>query len=187
MSARRAPAGVASSVVVDGPDRARSARGVASLRDGTEVGAWLLKANPAIWDIGTALREGTDLDWWRMARSYRNDLVATGHPCVMWVTHGDRRVGSGVWALGAVTGPVDEDCGDPDDPLWRDEAARRQLRPRLPVRLEVLSRPVLRAAFAADPRLHHAEVLRVPRIGNPAVLTPDEWEALLDLVEDPPA
>lgn len=165
---------------------AERARPIARLRDGTAVGAWLLKANPAVWDIGTALRDGTELDWWRMARSYRNDLVAPGQPCAMWVTRGDRRVGSGVWALGEVTGPVHEDSGDPDDPLWRDEAARRQLRPRLPVRLEVLDRPVLREEFVADPRLDHAEVLVVPRIGNPAVLTPDEWQALLELVGPAP-
>ena len=72
--------------------------------------------------------------------------------------------------------------GDPDDPLWRDEGARRQLRPRVPVRLEVLDPPLTRAQFAADPRLERSEILRVPRIGNPAALTPTEWLALEELV-----
>ena len=154
---------------------------IAELRDGTPVGGWLLKARPSIWDIGTALRDGTDLDWWRLAPSYRAELVRAGHRCAMFVTRGDGRVRSGVWAIGEVTGDPVEDTGDPDDPLWRDEAAQRQLRPRIPVRLDVLGEPVAREAMVADPRLAGTEILRVPRIGNPAALTPGEWSALCEL------
>jgi hypothetical protein len=154
---------------------------IARLRDGTRVGAWLLKASPSIWDIGTALGDGVELDWWRLAPSYRADLVHAGHPCAMWVTRGDDRVASGLWAIGEVTGEPHEDVGDPDDPLWRDEGARRQLRPRVPVRLEVLEDCLAVGTFRADPRLERAEILRVPRIGNPAALTPQEWDAVRDL------
>jgi len=77
---------------------------IARLRDGTDVAAWLFKASPAIWDIGTALGQGVELDWWRLAPSYRVGLVHEGHPCAMWVTRGDPRVASGVWALGEVVG-----------------------------------------------------------------------------------
>lgn len=156
---------------------------VAVLRDGTPVGAWMLKAHPSVWDIGAALRSGTELDWWRLAPGYRADLVDEGHPCALWITRGDSRVPSGLWALGEITGAPHEDVGDPDDDLWRDEAARRQLRPQVPVRLRVLERPVPREAIQDDPRLHSLEILRVPRIGNPAAITPDEWDALEDLAE----
>jgi hypothetical protein len=78
-----------------------------------------------------------------------------------------------------------DDVGDPDDPLWTDEGARRQLRPRVPVHLDVLQVPVRREELAADPRLRSAEILRVPRIGNPAAFTPSEWDAVVDLVEGP--
>lgn len=159
---------------------------IARLRDGTEVGAWLLKARPSIWDIGTALDQDVELDWWRLAPSYRAELVHAGHPCAMWVTRGDARVASGVWAMGTVVGEPHDDTGDPDDPLWVDEGARRQVRPRIPVQLEVLVEPVRREELLADPRLAGAEILRVPRIGNPAALTPGEWAALVDLVEGPP-
>jgi hypothetical protein len=158
-------------------------KAIARLRDGSEVGAWLLKASPSIWDIGAALAEGVELDWWRLAPSYRVDLVRAGHPCAMWVTRGDPRVVSGVWAMGEVTGDPHDDVGDPDDPLWVDEGARRQVRPRVPVRLDVLVTPVRREELLADPRLRDAEILRVPRIGNPAAFTPAQWQALTDLVE----
>ena len=78
------------------------------------------------------------------------------------------------------------DIGDPDDPLWIDHDAQRQVRPRIPVRLEVLERPVLREELLDHPDLVRTEILRVPRIGNPAALTPQEWAAVLALVEEAP-
>lgn len=143
----------------------------------------MLKANPATWDIGTALRDGTDLDWWRLAETYRADLVDAGHPCVMWVTRGDPRLESGVWAVGEVLDAPTIGLGDPGDPLWRDLSAREQPRPRIPVRLEPLERPLPREAIAVEPRLSRCEILRVPRIGNPAALSPDEWAALSALLD----
>lgn len=156
---------------------------VATLSSGTPVGAWMLKARPDIWDIGSAIEQRLDLDWWRLADTYRADLVDVGHPCALWITRGDNRVPSGIWALGQVTGEVHVDSGDPDDPLWVDRVAQKQLRPRVPVHLRVLSQPLTREQIAADPRLSGLEILRVPRIGNPAAIRPDEWETILDLVD----
>jgi hypothetical protein len=87
--------------------------------------------------------------------------------------------------MGMVAGEPGRDVGDPDDPLWVDEGARRQLRPVVPIRVQVLQVPVRREEFRADPRLSGAEILRVPRIGNPSALTPGEWSALVELVEGP--
>ena len=147
----------------------------------------MLKAHPSVWDIGSALRDGVELDWWRLAPSYRVDLVGAGDPCVLWITRGDARVPSGVWAIGEITGAPRMDVGDPDDDLWRDPSAQRQLRPQIPVQLRVLANGLSREAIRADPRLSSIEMLRVPRIGNPAALTPDEWLALDELIheEDP--
>lgn len=156
---------------------------IARLRDGSEVGAWLLKANPQVWDIGRALADGTELDWWRLAPSYRAGLVRAGHPCAMWVTRGDARVTPGIWAVGEVTGDPVDDVGDPDDELWRDLDAREQLRPRIPVRLEVLVEPVTIDELRDHPVLSGIELLRVPRIGNPASCSPEQWQHLTDLLE----
>ncbi|CAN5549309.1 hypothetical protein BH10ACT3_BH10ACT3_08350 [soil metagenome] len=157
---------------------------IARLRDGSPVGAWMLKAQPDVWDIGSALRDGVELDSWRLAPSYRAELVHVGHPCVLWITRGDNRVPSGVWAIGEVTGEPDLDVGDPDDDLWRDARARRELRPMVPVRLRALRRGVSKELIRADPRLASIEMFRVPRMGNPAALTPEEWWALEELVLD---
>jgi hypothetical protein len=156
---------------------------IARLRDGSPVGAWLLKASPSVWDIGSAIGAGIELDWWRLAPTYRVDLVHAGHPCAMWITRGDARVRSGLWAVGHVVGEPIEDVGDPDDPLWRDRGAQRQLRPRIPVELRVLGTPLAREDVVEDPRLRRTEILRVPRIGNPAAFSPEEWDAVSDLVD----
>lgn len=142
----------------------------------------MFKAHPDVWDIGSALRDGVELDWWRMAPSYRVALVAAGQPCALWVTRGDSRVPSGLWAVGQIDGEVFEDVGDPDDDLWRDPVAQRQLRPRVPIRMDVLDEPLRREEFLDDPRLSSIEILRVPRIGNPASLSPLQWATIQDLL-----
>lgn len=155
---------------------------IAVLADGSPVGAWMLKANPAVWDIGAALEQGLGVDWWRLAHSYRAELVHRGHPCVLWITKGDPRVPSGIWGIGTVTGEPVDGSGDPEDPLWTDEVARAQIRPRIPVTMRILDRPVHRDRLRSDPLLGDLEILRVPRIGNPAAVTPDQWSVIEQMV-----
>ena len=159
-----------------------SAGAVAHLRDGTPVGAWLLKANPAVWDIGAFLRSGAQVDRWRLAPSYRTDLLAVGHPAVLWVTRGDPDREPGVWAVGRVSGEVSDDVGEPDDPLWRDTGAQRQIRPYVEVRLTVLRAALPAAELRAHPALAGMELFRAPRMGSPVALTPREWDSLVALV-----
>ena len=151
---------------------------IARLADGSPVGAWMLKARPDVWDIGTALEQGLSLNWWRLAHSYRADLVADGHPCVMWITRGDARTPSGIWGYGRVVGEPFLGTGDSTDPLWIDTVAQAQVRPRIQVEIVTLSEPIRREEIAADPRLAGLEILRVPRIGNPASASPQEWQVI---------
>jgi hypothetical protein len=155
------------------------------LRDGTPVAAWLFKANPEVWDVLAFLRSGADVDSWRMAPSYRVDLVAPGHRAVLWVTGpaGGEHV-PGVWALGEISGEVYEDVGDPDDPLWRDHGAKHQVRPYVEMRMDVLAAPVSRMELADDPRFADAEILRRPRMGSPLALRPIELEVIEELAAD---
>ena len=57
-------------------------RPLPQLRDGTEVAAWMFKANPEVWDVLAFLESGVDVDSWRMAPSYRVDLIEPGHPAL---------------------------------------------------------------------------------------------------------
>ena len=157
---------------------------IARLRDGSPVGAWLLKANPTVWDIGSFLASGADVDRWRLAPSYRCALMLADHPVVLWVTRGDPVFVAGVWAVGHVTAEPSDDVGDPDDDLWRDRGAQRQVRPYVEVRMSVLDRPVAAEAVRAHPDLVGMELLRAPRMGSPVALTPQEYRALVGLVDE---
>jgi hypothetical protein len=79
-----------------------------------------------------------------------------------------------VWAIGEITGEPYEDVGDPDDHRWRDPGAQRQVRPYVATRMTPLPEPLARDELAEDPRFVAAEILRVPRMGSPLVLTAGE-------------
>lgn len=157
---------------------------IARLRDGTPVGAWLLKANPDVWDVLGAIERGEGLDRWRLAWSYRVDLVEPSHPCVLWITGpaGGHHV-PGIWAVGQVSGPPTPLPDDPTDPGW-GETPPRDVRPYVSVDLRVCAEPLARSVIANDPRLERIEILRRPRMGSPLVLTPAEWEVVDELTAD---
>jgi EVE domain len=155
---------------------------IARLRDGTEVAAWLFKANPAVWDVVGAIAAinadpgAEPIDRWPMVASYRIDLVAPGQPCVLWVTGGRTARTTGVWGMGHVTTEAYLDASDrrPDD-----------TKPWAGLDLEFLTQPIPLAELAADERFARAEIIRAPRVSSPVALTADElwaieeaWETL---------
>jgi hypothetical protein len=141
----------------------------------------MFKANPAVWDVLGFLKSGLEVDGWRMAPSYRVDLVQPGHPCVLWVTGPKGSAHTpGVWAIGEITGEPYDDVGDPDDHRWRDHGAQRQVRPYVETRMAPLDEPVSRYDLAEDPRFVAAEILSRPRMGSPLALTVVELGAIRD-------
>jgi len=117
-----------------------------------------------------------------MAPSYRVALVAPGHPCALWVTGPENaRHTPGVWAIGEVTSEPYDDTGDPDDALWLDADAQRQVRPHVMVQLRVLEHPIARSVLLADPRFAESEILVAPRVASPVAVRPAEWAAIIDL------
>jgi hypothetical protein len=98
--------------------------------------------------------------------SYRLELMAPGHPCLLWVSGRDR---PGVHALGELTAlPV----GSPGGPV-------------VAVRLTRLAQHVDRRELLADPAVRDAEVLRMPAGSNPSWLTAGQYAALLGHVGAP--
>jgi len=103
-------------------------------------------------------------------RGYRAELVAPGHPFVLWLT-GPR---AGVIAVGTVTGPAEvHDCG-PAGP-----------RPCCPVDAVAVA-PVRKATLLLDIGFQTSEVVRTPRSGNPLSLTPDELDLIGDHLDHDP-
>ena len=132
---------------------------------GVEIGGWLLKANPAVWDVIGHLAAGRVIESWGVADGYRADLMAPGDRCFVWVT-GPRGASwtPGIWAAGAVTA--------------RPVATRESRRLRVGLDVRGLHPLLSRSELRADPRFAGAEVLRVPRMGNPLILTPAEVAAI---------
>lgn len=140
-------------------------RPLAVLRDGTEVAAWVFKANPDVWDVEAHLARHGSIDRWPVAPGYRGDLLAAGHRAVLWLS--GRR--AGVIATGAVTGPAYDDLDE--------ETGRR--RRWAPVELHGVE-PVRKSALLADPRGQRLEMVRSARLGSPLALDRDELDAVDD-------
>lgn len=153
---------------------------------GYEIGAWILKARPDVWDIAGWLRSDEPAGSWRLADSGRVELLAPGQRCFLWITGpASARLTPGVWAAGEITGVVEHRDGDLDDPRWTDHDAQRQSRPFVPVDLTRLAEPIPRAELRHDPRFAMAEILRAPRVGNPVVVTPEELDVLDEWLDGP--
>ena len=131
----------------------------------------MLKANPDVWDVIGHLTAGRIIDSWGVMPGYRADLMEPGDRCLVWVT-GPRGSSwtSGIWAAGTVT----------SHPVPSEEEGRR-----LRVGLDVhgLEHLVPRQELRSDPRFAAAEILRLPRMGNPLILTPGEVMAIDEHLE----
>jgi hypothetical protein len=113
------------------------------------LGAWVVKASPAEDTVAELARRGFSTDWTSCLRpTYRADL--------------DPSTPAGVHARGVTAGP----------------AAYDGSQVRVPLRLEPVVPPVLRAEMLDHLVLRGAEVLRMPTGSNPSYLTLDELAAL---------
>ncbi len=126
-----------------------------------DIACWVFKSAVHPADLAPGWRPGAGRAMTRCVRpSYRIDLMASGQPCLLWVSG---RVDPGVHALGSLTAPPEE--GD-DGPV-------------VPVELTLLPDPLPRAELLADPVIRDAEVLRVPAGSNPSWLSADQFAAVL--------
>ena len=138
------------------------------------LGAWLLKANPTLWDLTGFLRSGEQrLTSWAVRKGYRSALMRPGDRVLFWVS-GDGRTGlvRGIWGDGEVTAPA-EDWVDAEAGHWRDDRARQAVRARLSVDIRLLAEPLpvedLRAHGLVD-----LEVQRIPQGANPSWVSIDQ-------------
>lgn len=144
----------------------------------SELGGWLLKCNPAAWDLRGFLDAGAErVTSWSVRPGYRSALMAAGDPVLFWVS-GDGRQGfaRGIWGLGHVLAEA-EAWSEADRGFWRAADGHHGIRARVEVDIALLAEPVtdaeLRAAGVAD-----LEVQRQPFAANPSWVTTRERTAL---------
>ncbi|WP_134130715.1 EVE domain-containing protein [Kribbella pratensis] len=96
------------------------------------LGAWMIKCNPKVWDLQGFLDDDGDLiEDWAVQGNYRSGLMAPGDLIFFWVTGTDRQsVPPGVWGVGHVVAPCDWDVYQGDegksaaDGYWLDRKRR---------------------------------------------------------------
>lgn len=143
--------------------------------DRQAIAGWLLKANPAIYDVEAALQDRVPFSSWRLAPSYRLELIAPSDPVVLWLTGPDR----GVIAAGVVTDvPVTSRGGTE---YWVDAEEKAKIRPYLPVRMTPIPK-IREEELTSSASFQQAEVIRVRQMGNPSFLTHDELAIVKDLM-----
>ncbi len=135
-----------------------------------DIGAWVLKGHPR-GDCGYftapsgSRRPGSVVEAsWTVGATYRTHLVEAGDPMVLWITGA---TDPGIHEVGTVTGPAER------------ISARQFL---VPYRAVLLPTPISYPALRADPVLSGVEQFRIPVIGNPTYLTPDQRDGLLPML-----
>lgn len=137
-------------------------------------GAWALKCNPATWELKSFLDDGLgQLAGWVVHHGKRASAMKSGDPVVFWVSGNNQFTPAGVWGVGTVLGPPHH--GRPGE-HWRDAPEGAQL--IVDVDLVVDRLLVPRPALHEDPVLGASELIALPQMSNPAMLTALEWAAL---------
>ena len=154
-----------------------------------QLGAWLLKANPAVWDLRGFLNTGERrLTSWAVQPGYRSGLMRPGDRVLFWVS-GDGRSGfpRGIWGLGTVTAPA-ESWQDAEPGFWTDERSRHGVRARVEVDVTLLEDPVPAEHLLAA-GIEDLEVQRQPFGANPSFVSAVQLERMADLLPPwpPPA
>jgi hypothetical protein len=150
--------------------------------DRERLGAWLLKCNPAAWDLRGFLATGERrLTSWSVQPGYRSALMAPGDRVLFWVS-GDGRQGfvRGLWGLGQVLAEV-ESWSEATRGFWRAADGHHGIRARVEVDIALLDEAVsdgeLRRVGIDD-----LEVQRQPFAANPSWVSTDQLAALSDLL-----
>ncbi|NYJ02955.1 hypothetical protein HNR19_003653 [Nocardioides thalensis] len=158
---------------------------MATTIDEGNLGAWLLKCNPAVYDLRAAVDAGVDyVDSWSVRPGYRAEMMAPGQKAVLWVSGDGTRMARGIWGVGWVRGrvrPADAEGAG----FWTDQGARRSVRMAIALWIPVLAEPVtvkeIRAAGVTD-----LEVLRMPQGSNPSWISQAQLAVLEHLLPEWP-
>ncbi len=138
----------------------------------TDLGAWLVRADPRLRDLPGHVRAGNaPFTSWCVAASYRSRLMEPGDEIWLWVSGRDPTFPRGLWGWGAVVGPAEPDEHPPGErPTWRVSIELRVCPD------ESVTDHELREAGITD-----LEVQRMPQGSNPSWVSRDQLARIVPL------
>jgi hypothetical protein len=146
-----------------------------------EFGAWLVTCHPRLYDLPARHAEGfRRVGNWRVAGSYRAERMRPGDRLVLWLagTPGDEPR-PGVWGVGVVAGPVVATTYGPSPRFaWMDPTGAGATSRYVDADLRLLDEPIGQDELAGDDDFAGAEVLTSSDVGDPLVLSEQEWAAV---------
>ncbi|MET7805024.1 protein NO VEIN domain-containing protein [Micromonospora chersina] len=153
------------------------------------LGAWLVKCNPDVWDLAGYLAAGGEtITSWSVVPNYRAELIREGQRVLFWVTGADgAHLQPGLWGAGVALGPVYQDEGDDDSGYWLDEEQLRRTHHFAPLDVRLFHHPVRRNVLKSDRRLTDMEIFRQPQMGNPLFVTKEQLAAIEEHLPEQPA
>jgi EVE domain-containing protein len=143
-----------------------------------QLGGWLLKCNPAAWDLRGFLESGEErLTSWSVQPNYRSAMMAPSDRVLFWVS-GNGRQGfiRGVWGLGHVLAEA-EPWSEEARGFWRAADAHHAVRARVEVDIPLLDEPVSDAQLR-EADIDDLEVQRQPFAANPSWVSQEQLAAL---------
>lgn len=155
-------------------------------KQGQEIACWVMKCNPAVFNIAEDVAATGEVGNWSVRETYRLDLMEPGQPCLLWVTGGkDSPVPAGFYAAGVLGAAPDggvlvlDRYAEGVRP--NDQQGADAVRTFAVCNLSWLATPVTKAELlSAYPEFESAEMLRSPQGASPAILTPEQYRAVTD-------
>ena len=148
----------------------------------SDIGAWVLKASPTVWDVNSMLDDKqSPPENFRLHETYRVQLIEPGDPIWLWATASrtaPRRPARFV-ARGEVVGADAQGRGG--GPYWVDDDEAKKLRPYLPVKLVWLPVEISADELRQSSIFATFELLRATSMSNPSYLTPEQDAELRQL------
>lgn len=135
------------------------------------LGAWLLKCNPAQWDLRAFRAAGeTRVTSWAVQPNYRSAMMRPGDRALFWVSGPGRGdLVRGLWGGGTVAAQA-EDWVDGERGFWRSEPGRESVRGRVRLDVELWSEPISEAELRSR-GVGDLEVQVMPYGSNPSWVT----------------
>lgn len=155
------------------------------------LGGWLLKCNPKVYDVVGARAAGEEIDSWSVSDNYRTELMEPGDRIILWMTGSEgAKPQPGIWAVGHVVGIPEWSVGiaadEEDANFWIDVDKGLTIQQFAPVSLDFLDVPVPRSSVQSVDALGSMEVFTQSQMSNPVYISTSEMASLEKLIGDWP-